>query len=122
MDWTLESEPQRAWGGCKTLQSTPSWSKQTISTRATHWLLLGEAEGDTVGKAVGIPVGSSVGSCVGCGVGLKVGRYVGLSVGSHAVSFDRPQFGKSYIHVDPLTPSYRGHGRGTYLGDTWACR
>ena len=65
MDSTLESVPQRAWGGTNSLQSTPSWFSQVMSTRATHWLLVGEAEGDADGEAEGETVGLLVGSGVG---------------------------------------------------------
>ena len=77
MDCTIDEEPHRASGGCISVQSTPSWLTQVTSTRATHWLLVGEAEGEALGDAEG----DALGETVGAAVGVEVGGAVGLGSG-----------------------------------------
>ena len=78
----LPSLPQRAGGGRRSEQSTPSDVWQTIPTSATHCVLEGAADGDGVGALVGDFVGAGVGAAVGEGLGALVGDFVGAGVGA----------------------------------------
>lgn len=83
---TGESEPQRASGGTRSAQSTPTWVAHVISTLATHCAFEGAAEGlglgASEGELVGLEVGLAEGELVGLEDGAAVGVLDGLAVGA----------------------------------------